>query len=70
MNKLTDTRQMLLQLNYRELHGLADDSGVPFGTLIKIRRGETKNPRINTVEALYSHLTAPPKSSRRTQPRP
>lgn len=41
---------------------MADATGVPFFTLAKLKRGETENPRVKTVEALLAYVTKRPKS--------
>ena len=43
----------------KRLTALSEASGVPFTTLLKLRRGETTNPRILTVRAIWPHLTGP-----------
>ena len=42
----------LKALSIDKLHMLATNSGVPFNTIIKIRNGQTNDPRIMTVLAL------------------
>lgn len=49
-------RDELAALRYTQLTRLSRQSGVPFGTLMKIARGETPNPRINTVRSVWPHL--------------
>lgn len=39
-----------------ELTRISRDSGVPFGTLWKVRSGETPNPGIETVRSFLPHL--------------
>jgi hypothetical protein len=51
-------RQALSSLSQEQLMRLASLSGVPFTTLYKIQRGETKNPGIDTVGAFFRHLPA------------
>jgi hypothetical protein len=41
-----------------DIQRLADLSGVPFHTLLKIRSGETLNPGIETVRLFAGHLDA------------
>jgi hypothetical protein len=41
-----------------DIQRLADLSGVPFHTLLKIRSGETMNPGIETVRLFAGHLDA------------
>jgi hypothetical protein len=43
-------------LNREDLRHIADSSGVPFDTLLKIANGETKNPRVLTVEPLVAYF--------------
>ena len=43
-------------LTHAELRALAKDSGVPFETLQKIRKGYIGNPGIRTVQKLYGHF--------------
>lgn len=38
------------------LEKLAQDSGVPFHTLLKIAKGETMDPRVSTVQRLMRHF--------------
>ena len=42
--------------SYKELEGLAVETGVPYGTLMKIKAGQTDNPRIRTVQPLLKHF--------------
>lgn len=56
-------RRRLEAMNQAQVKSLASDSGVPFGTLMKIRHGITKNPGIETVRAFYPllpNLPSPP----------
>jgi predicted transcriptional regulator len=46
----------LRPLRYNHLEALSLQSGVPFSTLLKIRSGETPNPRIDTVGQFWPHL--------------
>ncbi len=39
-----------------DLRRIARESGVPEGTLRKIRYGEVKNPRVRTVQALHDYF--------------
>lgn len=50
-----DLRGVLQRLRSGELQELSRMSGVPFWTLIKVRNGETPNPRIGTVRAFWPH---------------
>jgi predicted transcriptional regulator len=53
---MEDVRSRLMALAQAELEALAERSKVPLPTLVKIRYGQTENPRIETVRALWSHL--------------
>jgi len=39
-----------------DLVAISEQSGVPFHTLLKIASGETKNPRVRTVEQLQRYF--------------
>lgn len=49
-------RTRLEAMSQTQIKSLAKDSGVPFGTLMKIRHGVTKNPGIETVRKFYPLL--------------
>jgi transcriptional regulator with XRE-family HTH domain len=51
-----DLRRRVAGMNCEQVRALATASGVPFHTLLKIRSGETDNPRIRTVERLHAAL--------------
>ncbi len=51
-----DVRQRLAPLRHAQLQALARASGVPFGTLWKIRSGDTQNPGIDTARSLLAAL--------------
>lgn len=51
-------RAWLLPLEKQQLQRLSGLSGVPFGTLWKIRSGDTEDPRIETVRKISVHLEA------------
>jgi predicted transcriptional regulator len=51
-----DVRAKLEPLTNAQLQKLADLSGVPFTTLWKVRAGETKDPRIDTVREFLPHV--------------
>jgi transcriptional regulator with XRE-family HTH domain len=53
---LTMIVSRLEKLSQKEVRRLADDSGVPFGTLMNIRQGSTRNPGIETVRAFFPLL--------------
>ena len=50
-------RAWLLPLGNVQLQRLSQLSGVPFSTLLKMRVGETKDPRIETVRKLAPHVS-------------
>lgn len=52
----TMVRARLSKLTPEEVKALAIDSGVPFGTLQKIRCGVTTNPGIETVRLFWPLL--------------
>ena len=49
-----DVQRLLLKLKQAELVVLSEQSGVPMGTLIKIRHCVTKNPGIETVRKIVA----------------
>lgn len=51
-----EIRERLKRLRYGSLTRLADLSGVPHRTLVKIRAGETMNPGIDTVRAFEPYI--------------
>lgn len=51
-----EMRSVLLKLCQVELRIVAEQSGVPFSTVLKIRQGVTRNPGVETVRGI---LTAP-----------
>lgn len=51
-----DVRQELGKLGHAQMQRLAEESGVPFTTLWKIRSGETDNPRLETVRQFLPRL--------------
>ncbi len=46
-------RERLRPMTGRQLDALARMSGVPVTTLIKIRNGQTRDPRIDTVREFW-----------------
>lgn len=48
----------LAKLSQSQVKKLSQDTGVPFGTLMKIRHGITKNPGIETVRMFFPLLLA------------
>ena len=53
---LAMVRARLGAMTQAELRRLADDSGVPYPTLVKIRQGTTKNPGLETVRKFFPLL--------------
>lgn len=53
-------RNRLESMSQHQLKQLAKDSGVPFGTLMHIRTGTTKNPGTETVRMFWPLLAAEP----------
>jgi predicted transcriptional regulator len=53
-----DVAAMLKPMSNQHLERLASLSGVPYHTLLKIRSGETENPRIDTVRQFLPHVRA------------
>lgn len=61
MDDLSLIRKRLSKTPISALHALSDKTGVPFGTLFKIKYGTTKNPRYDTVKPIaeyYRRLAA------------
>lgn len=50
-----------------DVRELSAVSGIPYHTLTKLKRGETTNPRVSTVEALLPYL---PRRIRAARSRP
>jgi predicted transcriptional regulator len=66
MATLFDT--LLAHLDARSLPQIEEVSqatGVPFHTIAKIKRRETVNPRIETVQKLLEHFARTPKQRRK-----
>jgi len=49
-------RAKLEAMGAADMRRLADATQVPFHTLVKIRNGETTNPRLRTVRSLWPAL--------------
>lgn len=49
-------KSRLSGLNHAELNALSVKSDVPFGTLMKIRQGDTEDPRLSTVIKIMESL--------------
>lgn len=43
-------------MSIQELTALSATTGVPLATIIKLRHGTTRNPRIATVQPLFEHF--------------
>lgn len=52
----SEVRAKLAPMTLAQLEQLATDSGVPFTTLVKVRNGQTENPRLETVHAIWPRL--------------
>lgn len=50
-------RAKLAPMTMAQLEQLADRAGVPFTTLVKVRNGQTENPRLETVCAIWPLLS-------------
>lgn len=55
-----DVRARLLPYSTSSLMRLGEKCGVPWTTLAKIRNGQTSDPRLETVRAVWPHLAADP----------
>jgi hypothetical protein len=53
-----EVRAALSPLSRQQLVRLAAMSGVPFTTIQKIARGDTSDPRLDTVRGLLPHIQA------------
>lgn len=49
-------RAALRGITYSELHEIAERTGVPHGTLVRLKYGQTKDPRHSTIARLLDHL--------------
>lgn len=49
-----------LKLCKGRLPAVAEDSGIPFGTLRKIANGMTKNPKFESVQQLHDYFESKP----------
>lgn len=56
MKTMTQLLQRLQALTGREIVALSAASGVPYNTLLNLRKGVTLDPRISTVEAIIYGL--------------
>lgn len=51
-----EVRAKLAPLTLAQLEELSKRSRVPFTTLVKLRNGQTENPRLETVHAIWPEL--------------
>lgn len=58
MAQFHDVLSALRRMSPGQVRPLADRAGVPIHTVMKIRSGETDNPRVRTVEALAQALAS------------
>jgi hypothetical protein len=58
MDDLQLIKSRLAAIPISELRALGESSGIPFGTLFKIKYGTTKNPRFDTVKPLADYFRA------------
>jgi transcriptional regulator with XRE-family HTH domain len=54
-----EIREALQHLTLKQIDELAAESGVPATTIYKIKRGETKNPGIETLRKFMPHVVPP-----------
>ncbi|OFZ67941.1 MAG: hypothetical protein A2V79_05475 [Betaproteobacteria bacterium RBG_16_56_24] len=57
MDILHFVKEKIDACSYKELETVSLDTGVPYGTLMKIKAGQTDNPRINTIQPLLKYFT-------------
>jgi predicted transcriptional regulator len=55
MSEFQTAQERLAKTPLKDLKALAQAIDVPWTTLYKIKRGETKNPRIETAEKLTKY---------------
>ena len=68
MDIYTPTKIYLDGCKHKELMALAEISGVPYTTIIKIKTGETKNPGVLTTQKLFEHIPNTTGKERRRSP--
>lgn len=54
-------------MTWPQVEELSQSTGVPYHTIAKIKRRETPNPRIQTVQALLSKLQRPVRKAKTTE---
>lgn len=52
-----EVRHRLQAMTHAQVQELSSKSGAPFTTIWKIRSGETSDPRVTTVRAIWPHLS-------------
>ena len=62
-----DVRERLHELGHAQVQELSAKTGTPFTTIWKIRTGETDNPRLETVRAIWPELIATTKAIDQSQ---
>jgi transcriptional regulator with XRE-family HTH domain len=67
MDDLSLVKTELSKLDYSGIERVSVESGVPAGTITKVRSGETSDPRYNTVKRLANYFRA--KASREQEAR-
>lgn len=60
MDMLTPLMQRLRQSTEADVRAIAEATEIPAPTILKLKYGQTDNPRIKTVQKLYSHLFESP----------
>jgi predicted transcriptional regulator len=60
MNTFESLTARLKAMTEPEAQAFAERAGVPWGTLLKIKYGQTKNPGILTVEKIVSQFEREP----------
>lgn len=63
MRQLDQLVKRMRSKTVAEVAAVCKRTGLPFGTVMKIRGGFTANPRILTVVALEKHFPAPKKTA-------
>lgn len=56
MDTMTSLLKKLEALDGGEIVSLSKSSGVPYNTILNLRKGVTKDPRVSTVDALLLAL--------------
>lgn len=54
MDIFTPVKTYLDNCKHSDIQKLANESGIPFTTIIKIKYGETKNPGVHTIQPLFN----------------